>query len=155
MFGQGVPVRAGQLPPSSSMIGAVSTKAALNSIPCIVPELGGGSRIWEELVQDGINGAKNVLIGLGMLQDEPVGQEKKQIICKSGSSIMAGYGGIVYNACKLNDVVKKGAKIGVLKDIAGQVLEEMYAPHDSILCDTRYQPTAYAGEWLYACGKIE
>jgi len=51
---------------------------------------------------------------------------------------MAGYGGIVYNTCKLNDVVKKGAKIGVLKDISGRVLEEMYARHDSILCDTRY-----------------
>jgi len=65
-FGQGVPVRAGQLPPNSSMIGAVSTKATLSG-PCIVPELGGGSQIWEELVQDGINGARNVMIGLGML----------------------------------------------------------------------------------------
>jgi len=153
-FGQGIPVNAKPHSMTSPMRGCLEIQAGLHNIPCIAPELGGGHRIWEELVQDGINGARNVMIGLGMLQGEPVGQEKKQLVATEAFSPRTLHGGICYNSCELNAIVNKDATLGIVKDIAGREIEKIHAPYKSVLFDIRHQPIVHSGDWLYACGKI-
>ncbi len=60
----------------------------------------------------------------------------------------------MYNDCELGSVVEEGERLGVLKDIAGKVLEEVSVPYRSVILDTRYQPTVYPGDWTFHCGKI-
>jgi predicted deacylase len=105
-------------------------------------------------VDIGVRGARNVLIGLDMLQEKPVASDAEQIVVEESSWPKTEHGGLMYNACELGAKVKKGEKLGVLKDIAGRVIEEVYAPYDSVILDTRYQPTTYPGDWTYHCGKL-
>ena len=42
----------------------------------------------------------------------------------------------------------------MLKAPAGRVVEEVMAPYRFVIFDTRFQPTAYLGDWTFHCGKI-
>lgn len=153
LFGQGIPVLGG-VGTRGSMLGSLSVQAGLRGIPCIGPELGGGGRIWEEHVQTGVRGARNIMIGLGMLQREPVGATLEQVVVEESTWPKTEHGGVIYNACELGDKVVEGEELGVLKDTAGRTLEEVRAPYDSIILDVRHQPTIYPGDWTYHCGRL-
>ncbi|UCD44257.1 MAG: succinylglutamate desuccinylase/aspartoacylase family protein [Candidatus Bathyarchaeota archaeon] len=153
LFGQGIPVLGG-VRTRGSMLGSLSVQAGLRGIPCIGPELGGGSRIWDEFVEIGVQGVRNVLIGLGMVQDEPVGADLEQVTVNESNWPKTERGGMMYNTCKLGEVVEEGENVGVLRDTAGDVLEEVRAPYRSVILDTRYQPTVYPGDWTFHCGKL-
>ena len=153
LFGQGVPVLGG-VNTRPSMMGSLSIQAGLVGIPTLSPELGGGGRLWEDLVQTGVQGVKNIMIGLGMLNEEPVGSDSGQLISDGSSWPKTQHGGVMYNCCELGAVVEEDTLLGVLKDTAGRVLEECRAPYKSVIFDTRYQPTIYPGDWTYHCGKL-
>jgi len=153
LFGQGVPVLGGTRT-RGAMTGSLSVQAGLRGVPCIGPELGGGGRITDSFVNTGVQGARNVLIGLDMLQEKPIASDAEQIVIEESSWPRTSRGGILYNACDLNEKVEKGSLLGILKDTAGRVVEEVSAPYDSVILDTRYQPTIYPGDWTYHCGRI-
>jgi len=152
-FGQGIPVLGG-VRTRSHMMGSLSIQAGLVGIPCIGAELGGGGRIWDDLVGLGVQGSKNVMIDLGMLQEDPVESFGEQIVAQESTWPKTSRGGVVYNSCNLGDVVEKDEVLGVLRDTAGRFLEEIRAPYRSVIFDTRYQPTVYPGDWTFHCGKI-
>ncbi|MCJ7573384.1 hypothetical protein MUO93_03860 [Candidatus Bathyarchaeota archaeon] len=102
----------------------------------------------------GVQGARNILIGHGMLQEEPVGQGCGQLVSDGSSWPKTAHGGVLYNTCELGAVVDKGTRLGILKDTAGRVIEELQAPYRSVIFDTRYQPTVYPGDWTYHCGRL-
>lgn len=160
-FGQGVPVQlldhSEHHPKMGALrrLGALTIQAGLIGVPCIMAEMGGGLHIWEEHVNTAVQGAKNIMINLGMLQEEPVGMDLDQIVSRESAWLRADQGGILYNNCGLNEVVKEGSRLGIINDIAGRKLEEINAPFDSVITDIRYQPKVNTGDWLYWCGKIE
>jgi len=153
LFGQGIPVLGG-VRTRSHMMGSLSVQAGLRGIPCIGPELGGGSRIWPEFVEIGVQGVRNIMIGLDMIQGEPVGSGLEQITAPESSWPKTESGGVMYNRCELGDIVEEGELLGVLKDTTGNLLEEVRAPYRSVILDTRYIPTVYPGDWTFHCGKI-
>ena len=153
LFGQGVPVLGG-INTRPSMMGSLSIQAGLAGIPTLSPELGGGGRLWENLVQTGVQGVKNAMIGLGMLNEEPVGSDADQLVSDGSSWPKTQHGGVMYNTCELGAVVDEGKLLGILKDTAGRVLEECRAPYRSVIFDTRYQPTVYPGDWTFHCGRL-
>jgi len=153
LFGQGIPVLGG-VRTRGPMIGSLTIQAGLRGIPCIGPELGGGGRIQEDLAKVGVQGAKNIMIGLGLLREEPVGANGEQIVAEESSWPKTKHGGIVYNTCELGQTVEEGRTLGILKDTAGRMLEEICAPYRSVIFDVRYQPTLFPGDWTYHCGKI-
>ena len=153
LFGQGVPVLGG-VNTRPGMVGSLSIQAGLKGIPSLSPELGGGGRLWEDQVNTGIQGVKNVMIGLGMLNQEPVGSDSEQIVSDGSSWPKTQHGGVIYNCCELGAIVEESTLLGVLKDTAGRVVEECRAPYRSVIFDTRYQPTIYPGDWTYHCGRL-
>jgi predicted deacylase len=152
-FGHGVPVLGG-IRTQSYMMGSLSIQTGIRDIPCIGIELGGGGRLWEDMVALGVQGIWNIMIGLNMIQDEPIGQNEKQIIASESSWPKTKNGGLFTNKCSLNEIVNKNAKIGELRNTIGDLVEEIYAPYKSVIFDTRYQPTVYPGDWTVHCGKI-
>ncbi len=152
-FGQGIPVLGG-VRTQTYMLGSLSLQAGLRDIPCIGVELGGGGRLWDDLVSLGEQGVWNILIGLGMVQDEPVGQDVKQHVASESSWPKTSMGGLFTNTCRLNAVVERNDKVGELRNPIGELIEEVYAPYKSVIFDTRFQPTVYPGDWTVHCGKI-
>ena len=57
LFGQGVPVLGG-VNTRPSMMGSLSIQAGLVGIPTLSPELGGGGRLWDDLVADRCAGSE-------------------------------------------------------------------------------------------------
>jgi hypothetical protein len=152
-FGQGVPVLGG-VRTQSYMMGSLSIQTGIRDIPCIGVEVGGGGRLWEDLVSVGVQGVWNIMIGLGMIQDEPVGQDAEQLVASESSWPKTSMGGLFTNTCSLNAIVEKDEKVGELRNPVGELIEEVYAPYRSVIFDTRYQPTIYPGDWTVHCGKI-
>ncbi len=152
-FGQGVPVLGG-VRTQSYMMGSLSIQAGIRDIPCIGVEVGGGGRLWEDLVAVGVQGVWNIMIGLGMIQDEPAGQGEKQYVASESSWPKTSRGGLFTNTCALNAVVERDEKVGELRNTVGEIVEEVYASYRSVIFDTRYQPTVYPGDWTVHCGKI-
>ena len=152
-FGQGVPVLGG-VRTQSYMMGSLSIQTGIRDIPCIGVELGGGGRLWEDMVSVGVQGVWNIMIGLDMIQDEPMGQDIKQHVASESSWPKTSTGGLFTNKCELNAVVEKKEKVGELRNTVGEIIEELYAPYRSVIFDTRYQPTVYPGDWTVHCGKI-
>ena len=104
-FGQGVPVLGG-VRTQSYMMGSLSVQAGLMEIPCIGIELGGGGRLWEDMVSIGVQGVLNIMIGLGMIQGELVGQSDKQYVASESSWPKTNLGGLFTNTC--NKSIDKG-----------------------------------------------
>jgi predicted deacylase len=152
-FGQGVPVLGG-FRTQSYMMGSLSIQAGIRDIPCIGIEVGGGGRLWEELVSVGVEGIWNIMIGLEMVQSEPTGQDVKQFVASESSWPKTQQGGLFTNTCGLNDLIEKDEKVGELRNTIGELIEEIYVPYKSVIFDTRYQPTIYPGDWTVHCGKI-
>jgi predicted deacylase len=152
-FGQGVPVLGG-VRTQSYMMGSLSIQTGIRDIPCIGVEVGGGGRLWEDLVSVGVQGVWNIMIGLGMIEDEPVGQNVEQLVASESSWPKTSMGGLFTNTCSLNAIVEKDEKVGELRNPVGELIEEAYAPYRSVIFDTRYQPTVYPGDWTVHCGKI-
>ena len=153
LFGQGVPVLGG-VNTRPSMMGSLSIQAGLAGIPTLSPELGGGGRLWDDLVATGVQGLRNVLIGLGAMSGKPIGSNSEQLVSDGSSWPKTQHGGVLYNRCELGTVVEKDTLLGVLRDTAGRELEELRAPYRSVIFDTRYQPTVYPGDWTYHCGRL-
>ena len=153
-FGQGVPVLGG-IRTRSHMMGSLSIQAGLQGIPCISPELGGGGILWEELIQTGVQGVINILIGLDMVQEEPVGQHMIQHVALESTWPKSSQGGFMYNECELGDIVEKNDVLGHLKDTTGNIIEKLRAPYKSVIFDTRFLPTVYPGDWTFHWGKLE
>lgn len=152
-FGHGVPVLGG-IRTQSYMMGSLSIQTGIRDIPCIGIELGGGGRIWENMVSLGVQGIWNIMIGLNMIQAEPKRQDEEQIIASESRWPKTNNGGLFTNTCSLNAIVEKDAKVGELRNTVGELVEEVYAPYRSVIFDTRYQPTVYPGDWTVHCGKI-
>ena len=152
-FGQGVPVLGG-VRTASHMMGSLSIQAGLENIPCLGPELGGGGRLWDGLVQVGVRGVTNIMIAYGMVQSEPVGQGLPQHVAQESTWPKTKYGGVMYNGCELGDIVEAGAVLGELRDVGGKTLEKVKAPYRSVIFDTRYTPTLYPGDWTFHCGRL-
>jgi predicted deacylase len=154
LFGQGVPVLGG-VNTRPHMLGSLSIQAGLEGIPCLGPELGGGGRLWDDLIETGRLGVFNIMIGLNMIQREPVGHGQKQYVAPMSSWPKTSQGGVLYNECELNAILEKDQILGTLRDVAGKKLEELTTPYKCVIFDTRFQPTVYPGDWTYHCGKIE
>ena len=152
-FGQGVPVLGG-VRTQSYMMGSLSIQTGIRDIPCICVEVGGGGRLLEDLVSVGVQGVWNIMIGLGIIQDEPIGQEMKQLVASESNWPKTSMGGLFTNTCELKAVVEKDEKVGELRNTVGELIEELYAPYKSVVFDTRYKPTVYPGDWTVHCGKI-
>lgn len=152
-FGQGVPVLDG-VRTASHMMSSLSVQAGLEGIPCLGPELGGGGRLWDDLVQVGVQGVRNIMIAYDMIQGEPVGQGLPQHVASESTWPKTKQGGVMFNSCELGDVVEAGAVLGELRDVAGGTLEKVKAPYRSVIFDTRYTPTVYPGDWTFHCGRL-
>lgn len=54
----------------------------------------------------------------------PVGQDVKQHVALISSWPKTSQGGFMFNTCELSSVVEKGTRLGVPKDIAGNVIKK-------------------------------
>jgi predicted deacylase len=157
-IGQGVPTLVSRLSEQRIRLGRGGTTTVQSTFagkPALSIELGGGGRLWDEHVETGVVGTTNILKGLGMLPGELVGTEHVQHVASDTNWPRPNRGGLFKQFVELGDVVEKGQPVGVVTDIFGDQVEELYSPYKAVILDIRHWAPIMTGEWTVHCGRIE
>lgn len=159
-FGQGIPITLDALTPERRRLGrggTITTQARDIGKRALGIELGGGGTLHERFVELGVAGTRNVLRGLACLPggvatppDAPV-----QHLSRETFWPRPAHGGFFEQDVELGDVVAKDEVVGRVRDLFGAVVEEVRAPFDAVILDTRHTATIQTGEWTVKCGRLE
>ena len=117
---------------SSATTGAYNS-AAIRGIPSLLIERGGRGLWSKEEVESYKYDIKNIMKFLEILPENPVIPVEAAIQITKAVYLDATVSGCWYPCVKLEEKVKKGQKIGEIKDIFGNILAEYYADFDSII----------------------
>lgn len=136
---------------SSATNHAYSLSAAL-SVPSLLLELGENGNWSETEVQLYMENVHNLLRYLNILPGEAKKPEKPARQITKGTYIDADCSGRWYPAITRNDSLKKGQKIGEIKDLFGNVLKTYYADYDAEVLMVVTTLAIKEGEALFAYG---
>jgi len=114
-------------------------------IPAITLEVGNPSVFQKRMIRSGLVGVHNVLCYLKMVEDEIEPNEKKTILCKNSLWLYTDKGGLLTVHPELLDRIKKGEKIGSIRDIFGRLRSEYFSPHEGIVIGKSVSPVNQSG----------
>ena len=136
--------------------GSVSTNgtfgcAATMGVPGFLGEIG-NCGLWSEAeVKQYVDGVSNVLRLLKVLPGEVV-ENKEAVVVDHMTGLDAQQTGCWYPCVKINDVVKKGQKLGEIRDYFTNVLGEYFAPCDGVMLYVISSLPNNAGDPIIAIG---
>ncbi|MBP2650563.1 MAG: succinylglutamate desuccinylase [Firmicutes bacterium] len=117
---------------SSATTGAYNS-AAIRGIPSLLIELG-GKGLWNlEEVIFYKNNITNLLRHLHLLKGPVQIPRQKAYEITKAEYIDASESGCWYPSVNLKDTVRKGQKIGQIKDVFGNTKEEIFAAYDAVI----------------------
>jgi predicted deacylase len=123
----------------------IESRAAKKGIPGIVGEIGSDGRSSPAEVGFYLERVQNVLRYLGML-DGPLNLPRRQSAISGSVRIRANKGGIFSPAVKVGDLIKKGATVGRITDLKGDILEDLSVPQDSLVTLFFTKHVVYPGQ---------
>jgi uncharacterized protein len=138
--------------PSGGLGGTTASAAAEAGIPAIIAEAGGRGQLEEDAVQLLVDGVRNVLRATAMLPGEPTPPARP--IQRVGSFVWlrcrdAGWWEAAIGA---GDQVEQAHLLGVVRNLWGDVLEEIRAPAEGVVLFLTTSPTVAAGGLLLGLG---
>jgi predicted deacylase len=113
------------------LTGASLAAALALGKPALTVEAGGYGRVMEDAVKLMVNGVTDVMRRIGMKEGEPR-PARKQIVRKGWWSVYVKRGGVCYSAA-LGTKVKKGERIGEVRNVFGDVLERLDSPINGLV----------------------
>jgi predicted deacylase len=116
----------------------------------IITEAGGMGRCQHDIIDRTYKGCINVMKYLKMIPGAP--EIPPSAIVYNTYAIYAKRGGFFISHVRAGDEITKGEKIGVIKDLFGEILEEIIAPTDGVV-DMIFSPAIYEGDYLIGIGK--
>lgn len=120
------------------------------SVPTLVVEMGVGLRITKSYCEQLIDGIFNLLIEMGIWQDDKP-NIKAPIISTEGevSFFHANDSGIFVTAIDQLGPIQSGQHIGdLIEPISGKILQKIISPFDGIIFTIRENPVVYQGALL-------
>ena len=135
--------------------GTLRRQAYENKITAITLELGDPNKFQKEMISDSTQGLMNCLISLGMQPGKIILNKEKPIICNSSKRIHTEIGGILEVLPEQGDVIKKGEKIAIVKNVFGKIIEEYFSPDDGVVIGKNINPVNHAGSRIVHMGKIK
>lgn len=107
--------------------------AAIQGIPSILMERGGGGVFGLKELASYKQEVKNVLVHLRVLKDVSPPAKKFQTEVLTASYIDSEHQGFWYPAKKPGETFQKGELLGTVKDVWGNVLQACYGQYDGII----------------------
>ena len=141
--------RRGQKLGTSDISHSFGAQAEELGIPTICAEMGESRRVSWERVPLGVQGIRNVMIAMGMLDDEPVTGDPPRKF-STITLVHAERGGGLTLSVDLGHEVTAGQQIGEVVDVFGDSIERLEAPADGfILRAMRYGSVATGAEVVW------
>jgi predicted deacylase len=126
---------------TTSVEGTIYREASIRGIPGTMSEIGGEGKIERNLVDKQYTGVLNVMRYLGMMEGPPqINRNAKRI--RNAVLVSARKGGLFQPFVEIGEDVKKGAAIGEIVGLNGEVRETIKSPIDGVLiCRMNYAAT--------------
>lgn len=121
-------------------------------IPAFLLEVGGGQPLDPADIRTQSAAVNSFLRAVGVLPGQPQAP-RRQAIFDSYILVSNGRGGFWEAAVKPGDPIEKGAVLGTIRDVHGDVVETLRAPAGSdIVLGVNTYPAAPTGGWLIEIG---
>ena len=105
-----------------------------SAIDCHVPgllfERGGAGQVKRDEIERDKEDILSICRFIGILEGEPIDNTAAQIFYPRHHWGGAGHTGLFYRFVKTGDEIKKGQKLGEIRDFFGNLLEEIFAEYD-------------------------
>jgi predicted deacylase len=137
-----------ELTHGSKMPFAVTTSLG---IPSILVEAGGGADFKERIVEEIATGILNVLKHLRII-DGHVEEKKNYTIFPQIVDVYTRHGGIFVSEKTCGTDVSKGEKLGTLKNMFGEKIEDVVSPIDGTIISHHIYPFVSSGILLFHIG---
>lgn len=127
--------------------------ATERGIPWVYTEAPGAGRVRPEDFDAFVTGVLNSLKVMGMLDGAPQTRAITHDLWGDGNldlSIPAPAGGLFVSHVGLLQDVRRGDRLGEVRDLAGETLAVIDAPGDGVVISLRGLPRVYPGDGLYA-----
>ncbi|MEL6721193.1 MAG: succinylglutamate desuccinylase/aspartoacylase family protein [Bacteroidota bacterium] len=145
------------IPSTNEQIVATRTmraEAMLKGIPTITVEYGNPQVYQSDMTTRGVVGVENVMSWLGMTKKE-IKDVPKASLCKKSFWTYVNRGGYLEVPVALNQKVKKGEVIGVLRNPFGDVIQTYYCPQDGIVIGKSSNPVNMNGGRIIHLGILD
>ena len=114
-------------------------------IPLLVYQAGEAMRFDENSIELGVNGVKNIMRSINMLEKEPI-QETRPIFSREEDWIVAHKGGILHPNVVLGQTIECGETIGTVSDPFGaDTIEPIKSPQKGIVVGVNTSPLIHEG----------
>ncbi len=132
--------------------GTTSGAAAAAGIPAVIAEAGGCGLLEESAVQLHLRGLENALRHLGMVEGGPPPPRQGMREVERFVWLRCEHEGWWEPAARAGDEVAAGQAVGVVRDLYGDILEEIVAPEAGVLLFVTSSPAVSANGLLLGLG---
>ena len=114
--------------------GTFSGELARRSIPSVVCEAGFMGTYREEEITQHVRGVTNILKDIGTIEGEPESvHEQPARVFEENFTVATTRGGTMHPRVLPSEIITKGQVLAEIKNIEGDVVEELVAPADGIV----------------------
>ena len=111
-------------------------------------EGGKSNELKPEIINEGVNGTKNILIRLGLLEGEITVKETPIFVHKA-KWLRASHSGMLKIIATNGTFVKKKEVLGIIQDPFGDFKKKVYAPHNGYIFCVNKTPIVNKGDALF------
>jgi predicted deacylase len=133
--------------------GSLCVAASAAGVPTITPEIGNDGRLDPQATALTREVVLNVMRALGLVEGRPAPPRRRRRVVR-GSYVPASVGGLFQPAVRLGDEVKRGQRVATIRDVFGDVVEEITAPVDGLVCSYRTIPPIMPGDQTVLVGEV-
>jgi predicted deacylase len=148
----GLPYIVREEPAPGSLAGMTITAAAEIGVPAVIAEAGGRGILEEAAVRLLVDGVRNALRQLEMLPGDPDPPKRPQRFVRGNVWLRAREGGWWDAAVGPGDEPAAGEVLGRMRNLWGDVLEEVVAPDDGVILFVTSSPAVPADGLLLGLG---
>ena len=127
----------------------ISAVAIDKGVPLVISEVTGQGRADDWDVEANFTGVRNVMKHLGMIEGELEGIPDQRRFIDSETYIYSKIGGLLRAKVNTGQSIEDGQLLGIVQDINGTTVEEVFSPLEGIVTGIRTKPVVWAGETLF------
>jgi len=129
-------------------------EAAINlGKPAITVEIGNSSSFQKAYIMHALQGVENVLSYLGMIH-ESIETPEAPTICVNSRWYFAEHGGTLQVKPTINQWIKKGDVIALVRNIFGDLMHRYVAQEDGVVIGRNVDPICQSGDRLILLGLV-
>lgn len=134
--------------------GTLRAEATRLGIHAITVEVGDPHVFQKRHIRSSIFGINNVLVDLGMLDEEKEEIAHSAVVCKDSAWIYAKTGGILRVFPTLIDKVEAGDVIATVVDVFGNIVEKIESPRAGVVVAKATNPVCEVGSRIIHLGTV-